>query len=489
MCVYLCIFLTLIAASGTHAAEPLRREMILNSLPRLLLERLRAGDSQEVIAEFDSASVEDEAEAMRAQRGIPHHDRDILEFKAGRFRRIKDAVLQRLANTGIDVLRDYSHLPMAFLRVRSGAAFERLLGSPGVAAVFENTPVFLHLAQSLPLVEQPQAISLYGGGAGTTVAVLDTGVNYTLPAFGSCTSPGVPSGCKVVAAADVNDSGTNDNQLDDNGHGTNVAGIVLGVAPDAKIAAIDVFDASTTDADILAGIDWAIDNQEAYNIVAINMSLGNGLKYSAPCSSQSTNPYVTPVNTARAAGILPVASSGNEAFTDGISRPACTPGVVSVGAVYDANVGSRSWTACTDSTTAADKVTCFSNSASFLTMLAPGALITAAGSTYGGTSQAAPHAAGAAAVLRASYPGETLDETVARMTGSGAPVTDPRNGIMKQRLNLLAAAGGAPAAAVPALSDYGYAAAVALLAVLGWRKAAGLIQVKGKTSGRGCDRS
>jgi len=79
---------------------------------------------------------------------------------------------------------------------------------------------------------------------------------------------------------------------------------------------------------------------QVYHTAAINLSLGDGVKYTAPCSNKGTNPYVTPVKNAKAAGIVTVAASGNEQFTDGISSPACTPGVVSVGAVCDANVGS-----------------------------------------------------------------------------------------------------------------------------------------------------
>ena len=57
-----------------------------------------------------------------------------------------------------------------------------------------------------------------------------------------------------------------------------------------------------------------------------------------------------------------------------------------------------------------------------------------------GTSQAAPHVAGAVAVLRAVFPGETLDQTVARLT-NGVVVTDSKNGITKPRLNLQMAIG------------------------------------------------
>jgi len=101
---------------------------------------------------------------------------------------------------------------------------------------------------------------------------------------------------------------------------------------------------------------------------------------------------------------------------------------------------------------------CFSNSAPFLTMLAPGALITAGGQQFGGTSQATPFVTGATTVLRAAYPAESLDQTVARMTGHGVSVLDPRNLLVKPRLDLLAASGIATATSanqdVPTLPEW-----------------------------------
>jgi subtilisin family serine protease len=102
------------------------------------------------------------------------------------------------------------------------------------------------------------------------------------------------------------------------------------------------------------------------------------------------------------AGIIPVVAAGNNAFLNGIAGPACTPSALSVGAVYAANYGSVGWSACTDNATAADKVVCFSNSASFLGMLAPGAIITAGGQTMGGTSQASPFVAATVGLLYAA---------------------------------------------------------------------------------------
>ncbi len=275
-------------------------------------------------------------------------------------------------------------------------------------------------------------------GQGVSVAVLDTGVDYTRSAFGSCTAPGVPAGCRVIAAKEIAPA---DGQLDADGHGTNVAGIVAGIATGSSIVAYDVFDGATAwSTDINQAIDDVITEKDTYNIVAINMSLG-GNSFTAPCSNRFSNPFKASIDSARANGILTVAASGNDATSNAIGMPACTPGAVSVGAVYDSNVGGLNWGVCTDLTTAADQITCFSNSAYFLTLLAPGARITAAGSNYSGTSQATPHVSGAAAILRAAYPGDTLDQTVARMTGTGIPILDSRNSITTPRLDLLGAVG------------------------------------------------
>jgi subtilisin family serine protease len=54
------------------------------------------------------------------------------------------------------------------------------------------------LTESLPLIHQPDAAAAGYTGAGTAVAVMDTGVDYTQPAFGSCTAPNTPAGCRVV---------------------------------------------------------------------------------------------------------------------------------------------------------------------------------------------------------------------------------------------------------------------------------------------------
>ena len=417
---------------GLQLSQPARAK-----IPAHLRERLAQGPAERgFIVEFASDYTRGEADQDRLAHGLRYEDQWIRERKAREFQTVRNRVLSARAAGRVTLLRGYRNLPMAHVQVESMAALEALLEDKDVVRVYPNEKHRISLTESLPLIGQP---SIGYQGSGVTIAVLDTGIDYAHEVFGSCIAPGVPVGCKVIHTEDF---APDDDLLDDNGHGTLVSGIASSVAPGASIAALDVFDGSTAwSNDIVAAIDWAIANQSALNIVAINLSLGDGLPYYNECpQSWATTAFAN----ARAAGILPIVASGNDGFANALSSPACAPGAVSVGAVYDAPLGEIDWGECIDSTTVPDKVTCFSNSAHFLTLLAPGAIIDAAGYTSAGTSASAPHVAGGVAILSNAFPDDTNQQIVDRMVKTGILVTDANNqnglpDITKPRLDLAAA--------------------------------------------------
>jgi subtilisin family serine protease len=388
-----------------------------------------------VIIELDQSQAEQAAANFMRRSGLAVENEVVLAERVAIYQRTKEQVLTalniQLPVEDFTLKQDYSHLPMLTVELRSPRALQALLDQPNVKAVYSNVELRHALSASLPLIRQPETAVQGGRGAGTTVAVLDTRVDYTHSAFGSCSAPG--GDCAVAVLMDFPDTNASDGS---DGHGSNVAGIVLGVAPDARIAALNVFqnDGLARSNDIIAAIDWAIANRSTYNIVALNMSLGGG-RFTTQCPNDV---FATPVANARAAGILSAVASGNDAYKDSMGSPACVPEAVSVGAVYDAALGEISWSNCTDSNIQADQITCFSNSTDFLSLLAPGALIDAAGFRMGGTSMASPHVAGAIAVLRAAYPSEGVDSLLARLVSTGVPLTDA-NQVTTPRIDLLAA--------------------------------------------------
>ncbi|SNB45212.1 S8 family serine peptidase [Geobacter sp. DSM 9736] len=413
-------------------------------------DRVRSHGRAEVLVVLSEEPLSAAGEDGPHESGHAEH----LTARTERLAEKKNRVLRRLPPSALK-LTDYDHFPVIHLDLDE-SSLTALLEDPGVVSVNPNRRMTHFLSQSLPLVRATDMQAAGYKGSGTSVAVLDTGVNYSLSAFGSCTAPGAPSTCRVPFARDF---APDDARLDDNGHGTNVAGIVLGVAPQTDILALDVFrtDGYAYDSDLLAALNWVVQNRALYNITAVNMSLGGGA-YSAPCPSVS---LATAVSTLKSNGILSVIASGNEARNGYIAYPACIPGAVSVGAVYDGNLGQRTWSACTDISTAADQVTCFTNMAGFISMLAPGAWSSAAGYTYAGTSQATPHVAGAVALLKSAHPLLSADSIAARLASTGDQVTNVRQGMtyVKPRLNLKNALAYQKIGISPASASFGMVAA------------------------------
>jgi uncharacterized repeat protein (TIGR01451 family) len=408
------------------------------------LARLAAGQSTWVVVEFDGDAIELQAGRERLRRRLPHDDEVIGQLRRDAYRTLKAPLERVTAGPDFTHLMDYSHLPLAAWELRSLAALRRVQSLPGVRAVHENTALRPSSVSDLGLISQPAAIATGAIGAGTSIAVIDGGLdlNYLSASdFGPCTDIATPTAtCRVVL-----NRVTYPGQSTVASHGTNVAAIALGTAPGAKLAMFDVFNGSSASvADIINAMNYVVANRSTYNFVAINLSLGDAGSNSSNCYASS---FYSAVTTARSAGIAVVVAAGNSGSKTGVSDPACVPGAISVGAVYDNDYGAKGWNlsgggTCTDSTTNADRVTCFSQSASFLSLLAPGTFVAAPNSTLvkSGTSQATPHVSGAVAILRSRYPTESVSSTLQRLQLSGNSVTDTlASSRITPRLNIAAA--------------------------------------------------
>jgi subtilisin family serine protease len=223
-------------------------------------EGLARGEFQEVLVTLDDSAVQTIAMAHFGR--APQTTQEIQEYidlRASAFALQRQDVLNA-APKDVMPKQQWANVPVVLVEVRSEAGLQALLARPDVINVALPMTFELTDAQAAPLIGQPAAAADGKTGAGTTVAVLDTGANYAHSDLGNCTAPNTGASCKVVAAVDF---ATDDSALDDNGHGTNVSAVVLSVAPAAKIAALDVFGAGgkASSVDIVSAINWSIANR------------------------------------------------------------------------------------------------------------------------------------------------------------------------------------------------------------------------------------
>lgn len=411
--------------------------------------------SGKVGPELVGALERDGAARVVVAFSLGRHDPPNLAGEDGRalVASVREDILSTLLPSEFALERRFRSVPAVGGIVHTSGVL-RLIEHPMVRRIDLEMGGRALLAEAVPLVGLDRLRSVGLTGEGVTVAVIDSGLDTDHPDLADdlvaercfCTAGG--AGCCPDGSTGQTGPGSAE---DDYGHGSHVAGVVtssgalapIGGAPDAEIVAVKVLESDggfCCSADIVGALDWIINQQPSVDVV--NMSLGTFALFPGDCDTATayTMAWASAIDTLRANGVPTFAAAGNESSGSEMPAPACLSGTLSVGAVWDDDVGPQSSSGCFDPSTSADQVTCFSNSNSHTDLFAAGAPMVSAWlngqtATVNGTSQASPLAAACAAVLLEAEPGLTPAQLESRLKSSPIGVVDATNGLRFPRVD------------------------------------------------------
>lgn len=442
------------AAAASHFDE-LQAKVVQEGIVPVLI-RLRASFEVEREAEGDEA-----AEAQRVA-----------------IQEAQQAVIEGLVGYDPTSIKRYAYLPFLGVRINQ-TGLAALRGSTHVLDIQEDrTTSPLRGPRALLSEGEEVTVAREYTGAGYAIAILDTGVDGRDPALidkvvaEGCFSTedagrGVhsicPAGREMALEADSGRPCSADGMGCE--HGTAVARLAAGrtgVAPGASLLSLQVFsrldqagacpEGSRSclvayDSDVMAALEQVYRWRGEHRIAAVTLGLG-GRPKSSHCDD-SEPAIKAAIDLLRSAGIATVAAAGDGARGEALSAPACVSNAISVSATLsDERPGrdllDRDRGGIGRERGSRERVAPSANSASMLTLLAPGGIAnreetsgTQAG--FGGTSLAASRVAGALAILRQKFPEESVETLIFRLRQTGVPIRDERNQLVRPRIEVAAA--------------------------------------------------
>ncbi len=258
------------------------------------------------------------------------------------------AAISAVEKLGGKVMGRYTKTMNGFMARVTAKDLNVIRSLPGVKDVRRAPQHEINLSHSVPLINADDIWNMLPDGyEGTdiTIAVIDTGIDYTHAMFGGTGDPSDYSGndpdiietdtfptAKVIGGYDFAgtdyDASSDDpsiytpvpdsDPLDENGHGTHVASTIAGadigfgkgVAPEASLYALKVFGAAGSTNLVVNAIEWAMDpngdNDMSDHVDVINLSLGSDFG-----PNDVNDPELIAIEAASQAGVFVVASAGN----------------------------------------------------------------------------------------------------------------------------------------------------------------------------------
>lgn len=329
---------------------------------------------------------------------------------------------------GFELGHVYSSALQGYSTTTTSTVASVIAALPGVESVQKDTPVAT-TAQATPAgidrsdadLSPTAAIDGSDQRVDVDVAVIDTGVDLTHPDLNVFRAGA--KNCTLLAL----------NANDDQGHGSHVAGTigavdngsgVVGMAPGARIWPVKVLNALGTgmNSDVICGIDYV--TSRSADIEVVNMSLGGSGTDDGNCGNTDSDAMHRAICAAVDSGLTFVVAAGNDSADASTFTPAAYDEVITVSALADFNGAPGGGAAPTCRADEDDSFASFSNFGADVDIIAPGVCIDSTSmnggyATLSGTSMAAPHVAGGAALIAATNPGATPAQVKSQLISTG----------------------------------------------------------------------